>query len=40
MWKFFLGDETSEIDCTIFGMIAQYLWCMPEASYEAYISGE
>ncbi|CAG7728046.1 unnamed protein product [Allacma fusca] len=38
--KFFLGDEPSEVDCSIFGAVAQYLWGLPGAPYAEFIHDE
>lgn len=38
--KFILGDEPSEVDCSVFGMLAQLLWCSPDSPYEQLINGK
>jgi glutathione S-transferase len=38
--KFFLGDEPSDTDCSIFGALAQYLWGLPGSPYPQFIHDE
>jgi len=37
--KYILGDEVSEVDCTVFGMLANCLWSMPGSPYEKLVQG-
>lgn len=34
-----MGDKPTELDCTMFGLIAQMLWNMPESPYEQLLDG-
>ncbi|XP_046376501.1 failed axon connections homolog [Haliotis rufescens] len=34
--KFFMGDRPSQIDCAMFGMLAQVLWHMPRTRHEKF----
>ncbi|XP_060564136.1 failed axon connections homolog isoform X2 [Ruditapes philippinarum] len=35
--KFLMGDEPSEVDCAVFGMIAQIYWHMPGSRHQVYL---
>ncbi|XP_045188690.2 failed axon connections homolog [Mercenaria mercenaria] len=35
--KFLMGDEPSEVDCSVFGMIAQIYWHMPGSKHQVYL---
>lgn len=37
--KFFMGDEPCEVDCAIFGMLAQILWSMPGSPHNVLMHG-
>lgn len=37
---FLMGDEPSEVDCTVFGFLAQLKWHYPGSPYEAMLEGE
>ncbi|CAL4074119.1 unnamed protein product [Meganyctiphanes norvegica] len=37
---FLLGDEPSEVDCTMFGFMAQILWNYPGSPYEKLLNDE
>lgn len=37
--KFILGDEPCEVDASIFGMIAQFVWGLPDSVYERLVNG-
>ena len=37
--KFFMGDKPTEVDCAIFGMLAQIYWLIPHSPLEKYIKG-
>ena len=37
--KFLFGDKSCEFDCTMFGMVAQYLLHMPGSPIKSYIEG-
>lgn len=36
---YFLGEEPTEVDCAIFGVMAQFVYCSPGSPYEKIISG-
>jgi hypothetical protein len=38
--KFILGEEASENDCAVFGMLAQALWGTPGSPYEKLLKGQ
>jgi len=38
--KFLFGDEPTEYDCGVFGMLIQALWCMPGSQYQSLLYGE
>ena len=38
--KFLFGDQACEYDCSVFGMLAQFLWQMPETVEETYMKGK
>jgi len=38
--KFILGDEPTEVDCAVFGMLSQVIWCAPGSPYERMLNGE
>lgn len=37
---FFMGDKPTEVDCSMFGMIAQVLWNMPDSPFEQLLEGK
>lgn len=37
---YFLGEEPTEIDCTIFGVMSQFVYCSPGSPFEKIINGE
>lgn len=37
---FFMGDKPTEVDCSMFGMIAQMVWNMPESPFEQLLEGK
>lgn len=37
--KFFMGDEPTEVDCSLFGQLAQLLWNSPGSPFESVING-
>jgi len=37
---FFLGADPTEVDATLFGVMAQYVYCAPGSPYEKIIEGE
>jgi len=37
---FYLGDEMTEVDCTIFGFLAQALWAAPGSPHEKLVQGK
>ncbi|XP_042886424.1 failed axon connections homolog [Penaeus japonicus] len=30
---FMMGDKATELDCSVFGMLAQVMWCSPNSAY-------
>jgi len=38
--KFVLGEEPSEVDCTVFGHLAQAMWGLPNSPYENAMKNE
>lgn len=36
---FLMGDEPSEVDCTVFGFLAQLKWNYPGSPYEAMLES-
>jgi len=38
--SFFMGDKPTEVDCSMFGMIAQILWNMPDSPFEQMLDGK
>jgi len=36
---FFMGDKPTEVDCSMFGMIAQMVWNMPDSPFEKLLNG-
>jgi len=38
--KFILGEDASEVDCAVFGMLVQALWCSPGSPYERMLHGK
>lgn len=34
-----MGDKPTEVDCALFGMLAQVVWAMPDPSYSGLING-
>ncbi|KAI9557893.1 hypothetical protein GHT06_014645 [Daphnia sinensis] len=37
---YFMGDTPTEMDCAMFGMLAQFVWCMQGSPFEPYMKGE
>lgn len=37
--KFFMGEDPSEVDCAIFGMVAQIRWHMEGSLHETLLQG-
>ena len=37
---FLMGDEPIEVDCAIFGMLAQVLWNTPRSPFEQVLNGK
>ena len=37
---FFTGDKATEVDCAMFGMLAQLLWNCPGSPFEQLLHGE
>lgn len=37
---FFLGNVPTEIDCAVFGVMAQFVYCAPGSPYEKVINGK
>ena len=38
--RFLFGDQACEYNCSVFGMLAQFLWQMPETAEETYMKGK
>lgn len=38
--SFFLGEQPTEIDCAVFGVMAQFVYCAPGSPYEKIIRGK
>lgn len=34
------GEQPSEVDCAVFGMIAQIYWHMPGSKHQVYLKGK
>lgn len=39
MKSFLMGDQPIEVDCAMFGMLAQILWNSPGCPYEPLFTG-
>lgn len=37
---YFMGDTPTEMDCAMFGTLAQIVWCMPGSPFEQHMKGE
>jgi len=37
---FFMGDKPTEVDCSMFGMIAQMVWNLPDSPFEQLLDGK
>lgn len=37
---YFMGDTPTEMDCAMFGMLAQIVWCMQGSPFEQHMKGE
>ncbi len=35
-----MGDKATEVDCSMFGMIAQMVWNMPDSPFEQLLDGK
>lgn len=35
-----MGDKPTEVDCSMFGMIAQMVWNMPDSPFEQLLDGK
>lgn len=38
--KFFFGDQPTEFDCSLFGIIAQVMWTLPGTTLETFLNNE
>jgi len=38
--RFWFGEEPTEIDCTLFGFLAQTVWSMPGSPYEKLVKSK
>jgi len=38
--SYFLGDDPTEIDCTLFGVLAQFIWAAPGSEFTRLIAEE
>jgi len=38
--SFFLGDEPTQIDATVFGVLAQFLWAAPGSEFNRILCGK
>ena len=36
---YFGGEKPTEMDCSLFGMLAMVVWAMPDSSYEQLVHG-
>nr|CAH0109212.1 unnamed protein product [Daphnia galeata] len=37
---YFMGEKPTEMDCSMFGILAQVVWAMPGSPFESHMNGE
>ncbi|EFX86930.1 GST-N-Metaxin-like protein [Daphnia pulex] len=37
---YFMGEKPTEMDCSMFGILAQVVWSLPGSSFESHMNGE
>nr|CAH0109178.1 unnamed protein product [Daphnia galeata] len=38
--SYFMGEKPTEMDCSMFGILAQVVWAMPGSPFESHMNGE